>query len=138
MSDSENLWKPDGTPRRKHPTCVFCGADEIESSFDDARCRGCGWKGSLIEFCELEFKRRPSLWLLDFLESREISLCGFALRVGMGRNINSAQSNIRQYTHLTSAGLVGLKEPSRKMIVRWAISLGVDPGSFYRSRTAKE
>jgi hypothetical protein len=138
MSDGENLWREDGTPRRKHPSCVFCGADEIESSFDDARCRGCGWKGSLLEFYELEFKRRPSLWLLDFLERREISLCNFGLWLGMGRNAQSAQSNVRQYTHPRAAGPAGLKSPSHRMVVRWAIALGVDAGSFYRSRTAKE
>jgi Zn ribbon nucleic-acid-binding protein len=138
MSDGEDLWREDGTPRREHPRCVFCGADEIESSFDDAQCRACGWKGSLVELIELEFKVRPGLWLLDFLERREISLCSFALRIGMGRSIGKAQSNIRKYTHPPSAGPAAIRDPSHKMVVRWAIALGVDPGSFYRSRTAKE
>lgn len=141
MSEAENLWKTDGTARHKHPLCVFCGKDEVGSSFDDAWCSACGWKGSLTEFCELEFKRRPGLWLLDFLESRGISLCGFALWVGMGKNIHAAQSNIRLYTHPTIAGpgrMGRIRSPSNKMVIRWSSFLGVDPGSFYRSRTAKE
>jgi hypothetical protein len=138
MSESENFWKADGTPRRKHPRCVFCGEDEIGSSFDTAWCHACAWKGSLTEFLELEFKRRPGLWLLDFLDSRGVSLCGFALWIGMGQNIKDAQSNIRKYTHTTTTGPAGITSPSNKMVIRWASFLGVDPGSFYRSRTAQE
>jgi hypothetical protein len=138
VSEGENLWKSDGTPRHKHPPCVFCGEDDVGSSFDDAWCGACGWKGSLTEFCELEFKRRPGLWLLDFLESRGVSLGRFALWNRMGQNIGKAQSNIRKYTHPTKAGPGSIKSPSNKMVIRWASFLGVDPGSFYRSRPAKE
>jgi hypothetical protein len=138
MSENQNLWKDDGTPRRKHPPCVFCGKDEISSEFDKAQCSGCGWSGSLTELLELEFRIRPGAWLLEFLARRELELGKFALWNGLGADIKQALSNIRRYTHQTSKGPRSIKQPSSEMLIRWSAYLGVDPGSFYRSRTAKE
>jgi hypothetical protein len=139
MSESQNLWKEDGTPRGKRPKCVFCGENKIGSSFDEAWCNSCGWKGTLTQLVELEFQARPGAWLLEFLEQREIQLGAFALWLGLGQDYQGALANIRKYTHQTpKGGPDGIKFPRTQMVIRWASYLGIDPGLFYRPRTAKE
>jgi len=136
MSKSQNFWKEDGTPRRKLPKCVFCGEDKLGSEFDDAWCLACNWKGSFTDLLLLEFKARPGARLLEYLDRHGISLSDFALWNGLGANRQAALANIRRYTHPTAK--LGPKSPSDEMLNRWAKYLGVDAGSFYRARAAKE
>ena len=120
-----NLWHDDGTPRRPHPACPFCGADKIRSKYDDARCMGCLWKGTLTELAEFDLIRRPGARLLEFLETRGIGLAQFATEIG------SDLANIRRYTH-PKIGTDSVRCATPKTIVRWAAHLDVDVGSFYR------
>lgn len=136
MSESENLWKPDGTPRQQHPLCPFCGADKIRSKFNEAWCDGrggCKWKGTLLELVEFDLQRRPGAQLLELLQVRGVSLGRFAFDIGLGSTLAAAQANIRHYTHPTpGSGTSSLTWPKAAMVVRWATYFGVDVGRFYQ------
>lgn len=51
------LYDINGTPLRKQPDCPRCGEDEIGSSFDNAWCHRCGWRGSLVALLTLLTER---------------------------------------------------------------------------------
>jgi hypothetical protein len=67
------LWDENGTPRRPHRPCPQClSSDEVGSSFDDAWCCTCSWKGSLKTMHSIDDDQLRRLRELAEVAEREL------------------------------------------------------------------